>query len=125
MCIADSRLLSLVGSCQSNDMPRRREPQVYLATVRYVGFPLIESDLDVVILEEHVVERMNRLVGRLFRCEEQAATPRIIGDMRPFIRGCYQVQHLQRQWLRGLDVDADAQRRRFGAATAAIAVEAS
>ena len=85
---------------------RQAKSQVDDPAVADGGGTLRETDFDVVMFEEGLIERKNRLVRRFLGDEEQPATVGVLVDLPPLGGRRDQFQQFGRQRFRRLDVDA-------------------
>lgn len=88
----------MVGRC--------RKAQFDHATVPHDGFALGQIDFNIVMFEEDLVQRMDRLVHGLLGNEEQSSAVRVVTQFEPLLWRRDQVQQLGRQALGRLNVDA-------------------
>ena len=74
--------------------------QLHRSSVANLSLAIGEIDFDVVMIEEHVVERIERLVHGLLGNEEQPSSVRVMSDIEPLSRCRDNFQQLGRQAFR-------------------------
>ena len=90
--------------CQGDQVRRDRKSQLDNPAVSDGRFAIHEIDVNVVMLEEDLVERMNRLEHGLLGNKKQPSPIRVMTDIEPLPGRRNDVQQIRRQAFRRLDV---------------------
>src|SRR5262249_12542993 len=88
-------------------MRRDAKSQLDHTTVAHNRFALTKTDLHIMMVQEGLIEWIDRFVHGLLGDEEQPSTVRIITYSQPLLRRCNQFQQFRWQWIGRLNVDAD------------------
>ncbi len=90
--------------CQDNQVRRDRKSQLDNPAVSHGRFAIHEIDVNVVMIEEYLIERMNRLEHGFLGNKKQPSLIRVMTDIEPLPGRRNNVQQIRRQAFRRLDV---------------------
>ena len=89
---------------QHHQMRGHAKSEFENAPVSYNGFAISKINLNVVVFEEYLIERVDGLVHGLLSCEEESPVVEIVANSELLLRSCDQFQQFRRKQFGRFDV---------------------